>query len=179
MFLNKKRPILLICSTLIGSLLVGCSTTNESTSNNVAIPINSELLRNGQFTHGYNDWWITGAELTVKDAEACIDISTPGDTPWDVILGQGGSGLIEGASYTLEFTARANIATQFKAVIQHEGKPYTKYFSKDIYVTNKSAPFTLTFTHQEKSDPKTDFQLQFGAQKAATVCVRNLSLKNN
>ncbi|WP_354622823.1 carbohydrate binding domain-containing protein [Psychromonas sp. MME2] len=175
MLLNKKLPALLICSTLTGSLLFGCSTTSD----NVDTLMKGELLRNGQFTNGFDGWWATGAELNVKDTEGCINITTAGSKPWDVILGQGGFGLIKGMSYTLEFTARANVDTKFNAVIQHEGAPYTNYFSKEISVSSKSAPFTLTFTHQESSDPKTDFQLQFGAQKIANVCVRNLSLKSN
>lgn len=179
MFLNKNRSVLLICTTIVGSLLIGCTTTDEPTSKNVEVPMNSELLRNGQFTNGNDDWWVAGAEFTTNDSEGCINITKPGSKPWDVILGQGGFGLIKGTSYTLEFSARADVNTTFKALIQHEGAPYTKYFSQDVSVTNKSAPYTFTFTQQESSDPKTDFQLQLGAQRLATVCVKNISLKTN
>jgi endoglucanase len=178
MLLNKKRPALLICSTLIGSLLVGCSTTDEPASENFVMPTDRELLLNGQFAND-DDWWVAGAGLKVKDAEACINITNPGSKSWDVILGQGGFGLIKGQTYTLEFNARADVETTFKALIQHQGEPYTTYFSKNINVTNRSAPFTYTFTHLKNSDANTDFQMQLGAQKPATVCFRNISLKIN
>ncbi|GLS90722.1 hypothetical protein GCM10007916_17890 [Psychromonas marina] len=176
MFLNKSRSTLLLCSTLISGLLVGCSTTDAPNQNNLETSMNGEMLRNGQFVNGNDDWWVAGGKLAVKGTEGCINVTKPGSKPWDVILGQGGSGLIKGASYTLAFTARANIDTSFKAIIQHEGAPYTKYFSKDVSVTSKATPFSFTFTQQEKSDPKTDFQLQLGAQKQAMICVSNLSL---
>jgi len=178
MLLNKKRPALLIFSTLIGSLLVGCSTTDDPSSDNIVLPTDRELILNGQFAND-DDWWVAGAGLTVKNAEGCIDIRSPGSKSWDVILGQGGFGLIKGQTYTLEFNARANVDTTFKTLIQHQGAPYTTYFSKNISVTDKSAPFTYTFTHLKKSDADTDFQMQLGAQKPATVCFRNISLKIN
>ena len=181
MLSNKKLPALLIYSTIIGSLLVGCTTTDEPapTLKNLDVEMNTELLRNGQFAYGYEEWWISGAELTVEQEEACINVTNPGSKPWNVTLGQGGAGLVKGASYALEFTARSNVETTFRAVIQHDGAPYTQYLNKEIPVTRKSAPFTFVFTQQEESDPKVQLQMQLGAEKPAIICFRNVSLKSN
>lgn len=176
MFWNGKRSSLILCSTIVGGLLVGCSTTEEGAAKNQGASSNSEMLRNTQFA-GSDGWWVSNAKLTTKAGEACIRIDNPGSNTWDVILGQGGMGLAKGNSYTLAFTARASENTDFKALIQHEGAPYTQYLTKDISVTTDPKAHSFTFTQTEKSDPKTEFQLQLGAKKPATICISNVSMK--
>ncbi|MDO6687460.1 MULTISPECIES: glycoside hydrolase family 9 protein [unclassified Agarivorans] len=136
-----------------------------------------EMLRNAAFGGGTDGWWSTGAELVIKDGEACMDIKRAGSNPWDVILGQRGFGLEEGESYSIDFTARANKNTAFTTLIQHEGAPYTQYFNQAIEVSTEPKAFSFTFTQEVSSDAKTEFQFQLGAQQEANVCFSNISVK--
>ncbi|MGY5450834.1 glycoside hydrolase family 9 protein [Agarivorans sp. MS3-6] len=136
-----------------------------------------EMLRNGQFSEATNGWWSAGGKLAANAGEACIEIAQPGSNAWDVIIGQAGLGLAQGESYAVQFTARATEETGFKALIQHEGPPYTHFFLEDITIGKQAEQFNFSFVQEEKSDPKTEFQFQLGAQKAATVCFSGVSVK--
>ncbi|GLS90721.1 endoglucanase [Psychromonas marina] len=175
MFLNGKQSSLLLCSTIVGGLLFGCTTTEESVIKDQDTSSNNEMLRNTEFA-GSDGWWVSNAIITTKAGEACIQIDNPGSQTWDVILGQGGIGLGQGDSYTLAFTARANVETEFTALIQHEGAPYTQYLNENIAVITDKQSFSFTFVHTEKSDPKTEFQLQLGAKIPANICISDVSL---
>ncbi|WP_369434664.1 carbohydrate binding domain-containing protein [Psychromonas sp. MME1] len=124
-----------------------------------------ELLQNPQFKKGEESWWVSGGQLAVKNGEACVNITQPGSNNWDVILGQGGLGLENGQSYQVNFTARSSVETKFKALIQHDGAPYTGYFNEDISVGPTAKTYSFNFTQKEPSDAKTGFQFQLGAQK--------------
>jgi endoglucanase len=138
---------------------------------------NEEMLSNGAFTKGLDNWWSTGAKVSAKNQEACVSISNPGKNPWDVILGQGGLGLDKGKMYSISFNAYASEKTQFRTLIQHQGAPYTAHFSTDISVGKEKQQFNYQFIQQNDSDSKTEFQFQMGAQKTATVCVSDVSVK--
>tara|TARA_R110001583_G_scaffold10698_1_gene49024 strand:+ start:584 stop:2947 length:2364 start_codon:yes stop_codon:yes gene_type:complete len=181
MFFKKNKAYLVVCSVIFSGLVVGCVTAEKAEQQKVEMitesqSSSSEMLRNTEFSGGSDGWWVSGGVLTIEGNEACINIKKPGSNSWDVIFGQAGMGLAKGNSYTLSFTARANVDTEFKSLVQHEGAPYTQYFNQDIAVTSDAKAFTFTFVQEQKSDPKTEFQLQLGAKKAAIICVSDISL---
>lgn len=135
-----------------------------------------EMLSNGQFDGNTDSWWTSGASAKVRDNEACMEIKNAGSNAWDVILGQAGVGLKKGETYQVSFDAYATESTQFKALIQHEGPPYTHYFLEDTPITRDKKSYQFTFTQQKDSDAGSEFQFQMGAQKAVTVCVSQVSL---
>ncbi|WP_295813822.1 glycoside hydrolase family 9 protein [uncultured Deinococcus sp.] len=137
-----------------------------------------DLLTNGSFGAGQDPWWTSGGlGVAVAGGEACLNITQPGANPYDVIFGQGGVGLTQGATYTLTFTARADQATGFKTLLQFDGAPYTSYFAADVEVSPTPKTYTYTFTMKETSDPKATFQFQVGARLATKVCLSAISLK--
>ncbi len=136
-----------------------------------------EMLGNPNFSNGTTGWWSSGAELTVKDGEACMDIKRAGSNPWDVILGQRGFGLEKGQEYSVDFVARADKNTAATALIQHNGAPYTQYFNKQVKVGPEPKAFSFTFTQEQANDAKTEFQFQLGAQKKAVLCFSDISVK--
>jgi len=138
----------------------------------------TELLSNGTFSGGQDPWWTSGAvSATVAGGESCLNITQAGTNVYDVIFGQAGIGLNQGATYTLTFTARADQATAFKTLLQYDGAPYTSYFAADVDVTSTPKTYAYTFTMNEASDPKASFQFQLGAKLATRVCLSGVSLK--
>lgn len=137
---------------------------------------NEEMLSNGDFVANTDSWWTSGASAKVKNQEACMPIRSTGSNAWDVILGQAGVGLKKGETYHVSFDAYATENTQFKALIQHEGAPYTHYFLEDTKITTEKKNYSYQFTQEKDSDAGSEFQFQMGAQKAVTVCVSNVSV---
>ncbi|WP_221074980.1 glycoside hydrolase family 9 protein [Agarivorans aestuarii] len=142
-----------------------------------ALAASNEMLSNTDFSNGTTGWWSSGAELVTKDGEACMDIKRAGSNPWDVILGQRGFGLEKGQDYAIDFVARADKDTAFTALIQHNGAPYTQYFNQVLEIGTEPKSFSFKFTQDQKSDAKTEFQFQLGAQKEAVLCFSDISVK--
>ena len=142
-----------------------------------SLSANEEMLSNGSFATNTDSWWTSGASAKVKNQEACMNIKNPGSNAWDVILGQAGVGLKKGETYHVSFDAYASKPTQFKALIQHEGAPYTHYFINDTMITTEKKSFKFEFLQEKESDAGTEFQFQMGAQQVANVCVSNVSVK--
>ncbi|EHY9857447.1 glycoside hydrolase family 9 protein [Vibrio parahaemolyticus] len=137
----------------------------------------SEQIRNTEFAGNIDGWWNAGGSVTASNGEACIEIKNPGSNSWDIILGHGGIGLENGEMYDVSFDAYATVATEMKALIQHEGPPYTHYFLNDTKISTDKNSYAFSFKHELESDDKTEFQFQLGAQKAGTVCVSNVSVQ--
>lgn len=136
-----------------------------------------EMLRNGDFGSKLDGWWTTGGTAVIENQDACIDIKNPGANPWNVILGQAGIGLENGEDYSISFSAYADVETQMKTLIQHEGPPYTHYFLADTLLTPTKQTFEYNFKHELESDAGGEFQFQMGAQESTKVCVNDISIK--
>ncbi|WP_413701094.1 glycoside hydrolase family 9 protein [Psychromonas sp. KJ10-10] len=157
--LNRNKLILLIALS-----------AQASTS------MSDEMIRNGSFTNGIDGWWTSGGNIIVKDQRACMQIANPGENPWSVIIGHAGIGLEKGETYQIRFDAYANIDTQVKTLIQHEGPPYTHHFVTDTVISSAKQPYHYTFTQEQDSDAGAEFQFQMGAQKEADICISNVSI---
>ncbi|WP_197687469.1 glycoside hydrolase family 9 protein [Vibrio sp. qd031] len=135
-----------------------------------------EMVRNGNFDQQLDGWWSAGGTVTVADQWACMEILNPGPNPWSVILGHGGIGLEQGQSYVVSFDAYADVETQVKTLIQHEGPPYTHYLIEDTPIGAQKQSYQYTFTHQLDSDAGGEFQFQMGAQQSGNICFTNVSI---
>ncbi|MEF2277262.1 glycoside hydrolase family 9 protein [Deinococcus sp. YIM 134068] len=139
----------------------------------------AELLRDSRFGQGASAWWtVGGPALTTSGDQACLQIGTPGEQPWDVLLGQSGLPLERGGTYTLSFTARAAEPTALTVMVQGARPPYPAHFSRQV--TNVgSVPRTHSFTFLKTggSDPAASLQFKLGGQKATRVCLSGLSLR--
>lgn len=149
------------------SAMLACSAT----------AVADEMIRNGQFTSGVDGWWSAGGNVSTNSNEACMEMINPGANPWSVILGHGGIGLEQGQTYTISFDAYADVDTEVKTLIQHEGPPYTHYIVENTKIGTQKQSYRYEFTQELPSDAGGEFQFQMGAQKAATVCVTNVSIQ--
>ena len=171
--MNKKRlriAALFSCG-LIG--LTGCAV-NSGTPSNIT-PSRTNLLTNGNFSQGNDGWWAAGSTLDTSNNMGCVTFDKQGKNPWDVILGQSGLSLKKGEDYQLKFSALAKQATKVKALVQHNGAPYTNYLVKDIALEQKLTPFQFAFQPQA-DDEKVQLQFQMGTQAPTTVCVKDIVL---
>jgi endoglucanase len=177
MKIYRLSTLAVVMSCFIG--LYGCapeSSSNSSTAGSgVLAGPSQELLNNGNFTKGSEGWWTAGATLAVDNQMGCATFANSGANPWDVILGQSGLSLVKGQTYTLHFNARAKKNVHIKALIQHDGAPYTSYIVQDIALNDTAKPFDIKFT-PSASDEKTQLQFQMGTQAPTTVCVGDVSL---
>ncbi|MDR9827165.1 glycoside hydrolase family 9 protein [Vibrio sp. FNV 38] len=135
-----------------------------------------EMIRNGKFD-SIDGWWTAGGKITTENSQACMEITNPGNDPWSVILGHGGVGLTQGESYTISFNAYADVDTEVKTLIQHEGPPYTHYFVDETKIGTIKKHYSFEFNQDKPSDAGGEFQFQMGAQKSATVCFSEMSIQ--
>ncbi len=171
--MNKKRlsiVAILGCSVIGLSAHAAEATTSSSTSN-----YKQELISNGNFAKKTEGWWAAGAKLKSADQMGCITFTRKGKNPWDVILGQSGLALKKGENYHLQFSAQAKQPTYVKALIQHDGAPYTNHFLEDIALNQEFKTFKFSFK-PTSNDSKVQFQFQMGTEAPTTVCVKDVSL---
>ncbi|MEL3916502.1 glycoside hydrolase family 9 protein [Aeromonas caviae] len=173
---SRLSALTLAMSCVIG--LHGCSlpsagASGSATSSASAGPV-GELLTNGGF-QGTDGWWTAGGTLNAENQMGCITFTESGSNPWDVILGQSNLGLVQGQTYKLHFTAMAKSDINVKALIQHDGAPYTNYMVQDLALGSTPKPFDIQFT-PSATDEKTQFQLQMGTQTPTTVCIGEATL---
>ncbi|GIF50586.1 non-processive endocellulase [Asanoa ferruginea] len=151
--------------------LVAAGLVGSVGSPAAAAPV--EHITNGTFDSGTAPWWSTSnTTLEVRDGRLCADI--PGGTanPWDVALGHNGIPLVDGAAYTLTFTATA--PTTVTANVQLNEAPYTTVLS--TAVTPDGTTQTRTFTSGLTAADGT-FTLQLGGKPDPyTFCLDDVSL---
>ncbi|GAB3233780.1 glycoside hydrolase family 9 protein [Pseudaeromonas pectinilytica] len=172
---SRLSILALVLSCIIG--LHGCAPKGASTgaaSGTATAGPSTELLNNGGF-NGTDGWWTAGATLAVDNQMGCATFTESGANPWDVILGQSGIALVGGQTYALHFKAMAKNNVHVKALVQHDGAPYTNYMVQDLELGNTAKPFDIKFT-PSATDEKTQLQFQMGTQTPTTVCVGEVSL---
>jgi endoglucanase len=135
------------------------------------------LLVNGNFSDGQDNWWTTGAlEVDVSGAELCAAIANGGTNQWDVIVGQNGAPIAAGQTYTITFDARASENVKVNVRVQQEAAPYTPYFAQDVNLTAETQSYQYTFV-SSSTDPASSFQFQIGGQGTPTICIDNVALE--
>jgi endoglucanase len=137
-----------------------------------------EHITNGTFDAGTSPWWATAnTTLAVRDGRLCADV--PGGTanPWDVAIGHNGIPLVDGAAYTLTFTADATTDTTVNANVQLNAAPYTTVLSTAL--TPDGTSTTQTFTSGLTAADGT-FTLQLGGKPDPyTFCLDDVSLTSD
>jgi hypothetical protein len=136
--------------------------TDNSANTTTSAPLNlivgspsKELISNGEFDNGTNDWLLqnnSGAvgAMTVVDntmsGSKAIKIcpTTPGTADWHIQLYQPGP-IEEGKSYELSFLAKADADRSITTAIQQAGSPYTVHFAQGLNLTTSSKAFTYKY----------------------------------
>ncbi|MBN1428196.1 MAG: glycoside hydrolase family 9 protein [Anaerolineae bacterium] len=141
-----------------------------------AVPVEN-LIKNGDFSSGQDNWWAAGNPTIDADAgELCVTITDAGANQWDVIVGQNGVLFLEGQSYSLTFDARASQIAKVNARVQMEAAPYTTYYARDVELTTEMQSYGYTFTSSD-TDEAAAFQFQMGGQGTPTICFDNVMLE--
>ncbi|WP_239091044.1 glycoside hydrolase family 9 protein [Asanoa iriomotensis] len=156
---------------VLAAALIGAVGTPAS-----AAPV--EHIANGTFESGTSPWWATGnTTLAVRDGRLCVDV--PGGTanPWDVAIGHNGIPLVDGAEYTLRFTADTTVDTTVTANVQLNAAPYTTVLSTSVSPDGQAAAHTFT---SGLTAADGTFTLQLGGKADPyTVCIDDVSLTSD
>ncbi|MEI8632575.1 cellulase N-terminal Ig-like domain-containing protein [Vibrio sp. PP-XX7] len=84
-------------------------------------------------------------------------------------------GLLKDETYTLTFNAMAQNAANVKAVIQHDGEPYTSYMDQALSLNNTVQSFEFQI-NPSASDKRVQLDFQVGGQAPNTVCLSDVVL---
>jgi endoglucanase len=139
-----------------------------------------EHIDNGTFDTSTAPWWATeNAPISAVDGRLCSQVPAGTTNPWDASIGHGDIPLVDGAPYTLTFTASATAAVTVKANVQLNEAPFTTVLSRDIALTAAPQTFTYDFTGSlDSTNGVFTFQLGGGAS-AFTFCLDDVSLTSD
>jgi len=147
---------------------------------------NANLLLNGDFAAGLNNWtpyWATAdlGSTLLEGQSARMQISGAGINVYDLQLFQVAS--LSGAkTYTLAFDLKGETTGQsFKVVIEHNGDPWTGYFQQQLQFTQAAGTwqrFSVSWP-QAASDASVKIGFHFGTFGTADVWLDNVVLTGN
>jgi hypothetical protein len=132
-------------------------SNEESLRVNLTLP-GSNLLFNGDFAQGTNDWiWQVrspaSAQWTVAGGISRFQITSGGTYITDIQLKRVGIGLIQGKQYTLEFDAWSAVPRIFEAKVEQDIDFGINYSGTQPFtITPVSNHYSFTFTMQAPSD---------------------------
>jgi endoglucanase len=134
------------------------------------------LLKNGDFSAGFNPWWKTDTLAQDTSSGALVaTINAAGSNPWDAIVGQSAIPIAASQTYTVTFEARATAAMTITAKVQQEAPPYPSYGEKQLRLTTSTQSYSFSFV-APANDPAAVFQFQIGGQGNQTVTFDNVAL---
>lgn len=146
----------------------------------IADPNASNLIKNGDFSAGLNNWTpqaISPAQATISviNGECKIDIKAISDQEWHVNILQPGIQLESNVSYTLSFDARAENEKSVSAKAQLDHDPWTSSLEEPVNITTTMQRYSVTWL-QEKPAESYKVGLFFGSD-TTDVWVDNFELK--
>ena len=141
-----------------------------------------EIIRNGDFSDGFNHWfWMVheGAQntVTVEDEALHIQIHEGGAEAGMLQLVQPGIQLFQGKTYLLEFDGYADAIRSVELEVRKDFEPWTN-FSKQgmIALTTRKTHFSHEFVMEDVSELQARIELNVGGSDH-DVILDNLSLK--
>ena len=172
---------------VIGASVAGTVTFDnikfEEVESAVIVEASNQVV-NGTFDQviGWNTWaqdWdpVAGVAISQVNGELLVDVTALGGANWGVQLFQDNVPLIEGATYTLMFSAKASVARDMNFVLIAGGE-YRDTFD----LTTDFATYTFTFTYDgTATSGKIDFELGniSAASVPALVTFENISFYRN
>ena len=132
------------------------------------IPTGSELIKNGDFAQGEENWILAitapgaaAADFTKGNAE--FNISNVGDADWNIQLKQENLALETGKSYRVQFTVESNQARTIKFALLDPVQSYKWYGGADIELAaDRSEIIERTITVTEAASNTIDFVISMG-----------------
>lgn len=137
-----------------------------------------EFILNGTFDSDSAPWWGAGVTLAVVNGQLCATVPPGTVNPWDAIIGQNGVSLEQGKTYTLSFSATADVPVSVKALVQLTDSPYTSTLAESTPLGSSLAAYTYSFTNVLPTGAL-GVQFQMGGNAAGfTACFDDLSLSD-
>jgi endoglucanase len=155
--------------------LADADPAGELCLSDVAVTPIVELLDNPGFD-GLDPWWTTpGFDLEADEDGRMCGVVPAGGEQWDVILGQGGLAVEEGATYTVSVSASAEPESSARVLIPDPDTDWPPLYEADITLRADGQSFSESF--EMPADADTEFQLQLGGNaEEFTICLDEISL---
>jgi regulation of enolase protein 1 (concanavalin A-like superfamily) len=142
---------------------VGKNGVESDCSNEVQVFVNfvnpgGNIVRNGDFSSGVNDWQLTvnDAAATYEvtgDGEIVITVENSGPDFRNIQLSQHGISLVRGKPYLFEFDAYSTTNRTIEALIQKSTDPWTNYGKLNPTVLRRASQhFAYKFIMEDASD---------------------------
>ncbi|MBN1886638.1 MAG: glycoside hydrolase family 9 protein [Thermoflexales bacterium] len=160
------------------ALLFGLLAIAVLSTASVTVLAQDNLLTNGDFSSGFDPWWITsGATQDTSTGELCVTITNGGSNRWDIIVGQPGLPIEANSTYTVSFDARANMPNiGVRMLVQLNQEPWTPYIEQNVTLSTDMQTYTFV-QPSTRDDPAAVFQFQMGGQGTPVICFDNVVLE--
>ncbi|WP_159621051.1 glycoside hydrolase family 9 protein [Ruania rhizosphaerae] len=138
-----------------------------------------DLIVNGSFDETHEPWWATAnVAYSVSSAGYCAQV--PGGVQsWEAIVGQRRLPVVDGADYTLRFTAWADAPSDIRAQVQPTENPdLITYLAQTVSLSTAPTTYEFPFTATVPAGV-TDSTLQLrlgGSASDRTICFSNVEL---
>ncbi len=146
------------------------------------MPVNGNLVLNGDFNSGSTEWafnvWSGTASASIVNGEYRIAIQSVADKTHDIQLLQQGLYLENGKTYEVAFDAYASASRTLDVNVQMAGSPWTSYLEdlKQFTLSTTKQTFKFTFTMMGSND--FNGRVVFNAGTAIpAVTIDNVSVK--
>ena len=132
------------------------------------------LLLNGDFSEGDDDWFIIG-ESDTSSGSLCVTVPTDAKNPWESLMTQGGLSLQAGQIYKLTFEMQGNTPDIIDVLIGQNQPPWGKYYLTSTHLDTAAQKYHYQFSMTEDDDNAL-FGFHIGGVPGNTYCVDNISL---
>jgi hypothetical protein len=155
--------------------------SNEEQVNANFIPVNTNMISNGEFEDGRTRWKFdvfgsAAATMTTSDNACSIEIAEGGSDLSDIRLSQDNLTLYQGQTYTFEFDAWADKARPLDAKIESTNPPFTNYGQIGLSaLTSDKKHFVYTFTMENATTNQARVVFNAG-QEESTIYLDNVVL---
>jgi endoglucanase len=113
----------------------------------------AELVQNGSFDAGTQDWWWTqNIAPEIRDGRICADIPGGTTNPWDIIIGQDNLELEEGGHFRFAYRVWGNPRWLVRALVQVPEPPWDPYVEITSIPTAEGESQSATF-HSKAPPP--------------------------
>ncbi len=165
---------------------VSTITLSDFTLVKIDIPENGNLIKNGNFANGTEEWDIQAitapgeATVEVKDGKIVYNITNVGDDEWYVQLKQVGITLEQGCKYKVTFKVTSTETRKIKfAMSNNDDNNYKWYGGADIDLTKDSEEnFETEFTMDESTDSNTRMAISMGKMDNKDTPVSTITLSD-
>jgi hypothetical protein len=180
---NLQNGVYYFRVTSVSPVGVESPFSNEETVDVNIIPPGMNIVQNGDFSQGTNNWIFALRDTAIAtwdvQAEASqFTISSGGESPASIQLFQPGIALIQSDQYVLEFDAWSDQARYLEVQLAQNFPPFGVYTQMaPSFLTPNNTHYRYIFTMKEPSDFSVNLLFNLGASTAA-VFLENIVLFN-